>query len=279
MQESKIEIVKSTGEKTFFSFDKLRASLKKSGAGEAVVEMILETIKEKLYPGISTKEIYKRAYSLLRKEKTIFASRYKLKQALFELGPTGFPFERFVSRILDHSGYKTSVSKMVQGQCVSHEVDVLAEKNGQAIMVECKFHSDATKKCDIKVPLYIHSRYEDIKTRWNGDSQNLPLSAGWVVTNTQFTRDAIAYGSCSGLYLLSWNHPDKHALKDRIDQLGLYPVTVSSLLTGKEKDYLLKWDVVLLKEVYRDRYLLDHLSISAERKKRILNEVQALCRL
>lgn len=279
MQKSKIEIVKSTGEKTFFSFDKLRASLKKSGAGEAVVEIILETIKEELYPGISTKEIYNRAYSLLRKEKAVFASRYKLKQALFELGPTGFPFERFVSRILSHSGYKTSVSKMVQGHCVSHEVDVLAEKNGQAIMVECKFHSDATKKCDVKVPLYIHSRYADIKTRWNGDSQKLPLSAGWVVTNTQFTRDAIAYGNCSGLYLLSWNHPDKHALKDRIDQLGLYPLTVSSLLTGKEKDYLLKRDVVLLKELYKDRYLLDHLGISRERKKRILNEAEALCGL
>ncbi len=279
MQEPKIEIVKSTGEKSIFSFDKLRASLKKSGAGEAVVEMILETVKEELYPGISTKEIYNRAYSLLRKEKAVFASRYKLKQALFELGPTGFPFERFVSRILGHSGYKTSVSKKVQGHCVSHEVDVLAEKNGQAIMVECKFHSDATKKCDVKVPLYIQSRYIDIKARWNGDSKKLPLSAGWVVTNTQFTSDAIAYGSCTGLYLLSWNYPDKSALKDRIDQLGLYPVTVTSQLSGKEKDYLLKRDVVLLKELYKDRYLLDHLGISGERKKRILNEVQALCGL
>lgn len=279
MREPKIEIVKSTGEKTFFSFDKLRASLRKSGAGEPIVETILEKIKEELYPGISTKEIYNRAYSLLRKERGVFASRYKLKKALFELGPTGFPFERFVSRILTHSGYKTRVSEMVQGHCVSHEVDVLAEKNGQAIMVECKFHSDATKKCDVKVPLYIHSRYSDIKTHWNGDRHKVPLNAGWVVTNTQFTRDAIAYGSCSGLYLLSWDYPVNEALKDRIDRLGLYPLTVTRLLTGKEKDYLLKRDVVLLKELYKDRYLLDHLGISEERKKRILKEVQDLCRM
>lgn len=279
MREPKIEIVKSTGEKTFFSFDKLRASLRKSGAGEPIVETILDKIKEELYPGISTKEIYNRAYSLLRKERGVFASRYKLKKALFELGPTGFPFERFVSRILSHSGYKTRVSEIVQGHCVSHEVDVLAEKNGQAIMVECKFHSDATKKCDVKVPLYIHSRYSDIKTHWNGDRHKVPLNAGWVVTNTQFTRDAIAYGRCSGLYLLSWDYPVNEALKDRIDRLGLYPLTVTRLLTGKEKDYLLKRDVVLLKELYKDRYLLDHLGISEERKKRILKEVQDLCRL
>ena len=279
MQESKIEIVKSTGEKTFFSFDKLRASLRKSGAGEPIVETILEKIKEEIYPGISTNEIYNRAYSLLRKERGVFASRYKLKKALFELGPTGYPFERFVSRILSHSGYKTRVSEMVQGHCVGHEVDVLAEKNGQARIVECKFHSDATKKCDVKVPLYIHSRYSDIKTHWDADSHNVPLNAGWVVTNTQFTRDAISYGSCSGLYLLSWDYPANEALKDRIDRLGLYPLTVTRLLTGKEKDYLLKRDVVLLKELYKDRYLLDHLGISEERKKRILKEVQDLCRL
>lgn len=279
MRESKIEIVKSTGEKTFFSFDKLRASLRKSGAGEPIVESILEKIKEELYPGISTKEIYNRAYALLRKERGVFASRYKLKKALFELGPTGFPFERYVSRILSHSGYKTRVSEMVQGHCVRHEVDVLAEKNGQAIMVECKFHTDATKKCDVKVPLYIQSRYSDIKIHWNGDGHKVPLTAGWVVTNTQFTKDAIAYGSCTGLYLLSWDYPVNEALKDRIDRFGLYPLTVTRLLTGKEKDYLLKRDVVLLKELYKDRYLLDHLGISEERKKRILQEVQDLCRL
>jgi hypothetical protein len=279
MPKTKIEIVKSTGEKARFSFDKLKASLRKSGAGEHIVEAIVEKIKQELYPGISTKEIYNRAYSLLRKERGVYASRYKLKKALFELGPTGFPFERFVSHILRHSGYKTRVSEIVQGHCVSHEVDVLAEKNGQVVMVECKFHSDASKKCNVKVPLYIHSRYTDIKTRWNGDGKKLPLSAGWVVTNTQFTKDAIDYGRCSGLYLLSWDYPGNEALRDRIDRLGLYPLTVTQLLTAKEKGYLLKRDIVLLKELHKDHFLLDHLGISEERKKRILHEVQALCNL
>lgn len=279
MSDTQIEIVKSTGEKVRFSFDKLRASLQKSGAGEAIVEDIIGKIKKELYPGISTREIYNRAYALLRKERGVYASKYKLKKALFELGPTGFPFERFVSHILRNSGYTTRVSEIVQGHCVRHEVDVLAEKDRQTVMVECKFHSDASKKCDVKVPLYIHSRYQDIKTHWNGHRKKVPLTAGWVVTNTQFTRDAIDYGRCAGLYLLSWDYPKNEALKDRIDQLGLYPLTVSNRLTAREKEYLLMRDVVLLKDVYKDRFMLDHLGVSEERKRRILHEVRTLCNL
>ncbi len=275
--EKQLQIVKSSGEKAVFSFDKLRASLKKSGAGDEVVDGILDKIREELYQGISTREVYNRAYALLKKEQGVYASKYKLKKALYELGPTGFPFERFIAAVLSYSGYKTKVGAVVRGHCVHHEVDVLAEKNGQAIMVECKFHGDAARKCDVKVPLYIHSRYQDIKIQWNGDGTKLPLAAGWVATNTQFTSDAIDYGRCVGLYLLSWDYPANDALKDRIDRLGLYPLTVSDLLSAREKEYLLGRDVVLLRQLYKEPHLLDHMGASEGRKRKILKEIKALC--
>ena len=43
------------------------------------------------------------AYNLLREEivrHRSIASKYKLKKAIYELGPTGFPFERFIAAIL-----------------------------------------------------------------------------------------------------------------------------------------------------------------------------------
>ncbi|WP_222983398.1 ATP cone domain-containing protein [Flagellimonas meishanensis] len=273
------EVIKSTGEKAPFSLKKLKASLQKSGASEQVVEHIVQTIKSELYPKITTEEIHNRAFALLKKERAIFASKYKLKKAIYELGPTGFPFEKFVGQLLKYSGYTVDVGQTVEGSCVKHEIDVLAENGDFFILVECKFHSDKTKKCSVKDPLYIHSRYTDVQKRWNGTRGKKLLKEGWLVTNTRFTADALQYGQCAKLYLLGWDHPMGNALKDRIDDLGLYPITVSTLLTKREKDFLLSRDVVLCQQLLGDRFFLDHLGISDMRKKRILEEMKMLCTL
>lgn len=278
MNISNLDIIKSSGEKVKFSLEKLRTSLKRSGADEHVVNQILDKVRDELYQGISTKEIYKRAFALLKKNKSHFASKYKLKKAIYELGPTGFPFERFVSAILDYSGYKTEVGTILQGKCVSHEIDVIAHKNSEATLIECKFHSDQGLNCNVKIPLYINSRYLDVKANWTKTSKDkASLTEGWVVTNTRFTQDALEYGSCCGLYLLSWDYPKNNGLKDRIDRLGLYPITVSTLLTQREKQFLLSRSVVICRELINDKFYLDHLGVSETRKKKILDEISQLC--
>lgn len=275
MKKEDITILKSSGERAKFSIEKLRTSLRRSGAEEKLVSQIIGAVRDELYQGISTKEIYNRAFSLLKKSKNVYASKYKLKKAIYELGPTGFPFERFIAAILEFSGYQVSVGDILQGKCVTHEIDVIAKKNGQHIIAECKFHSDRSTKCNVKIPLYINSRYQDVVNNYR-DTNNCP-NEGWVVTNTQFTKDAITYGKCCGLKLLSWDYPEDNAIKDRIDRLGLYPITVSTLLTNREKQFLLSRDIVLCRQLIKDNFYLDHLGISESRKEKILNEINQLC--
>lgn len=270
-----IEIIKSSGEKSRFSLDKLRNSLKHSGADDLTVDHIVDTVQDELYGGITTREIYNRAYAILKKKKPVFASKYKLKKSIYELGPTGFPFEKFVAAILDYSGYKTVVGKIMPGFCVTHEIDIFAEKNGTASIIECKFHGEEGRKCNVKVPLYIHSRYRDVKQQWE-KANTQPLGAGEVVTNTRFTEDATVYGMCAGLILLSWDFPKGNGLKDRIDRLGLYPITVSTLLTNIEKQFLLSRDLVLCRQLSQDTFYLDQLGITPNRKEKIMNEIQQL---
>ncbi len=280
MSKTTIEVLKSSGEKVQFSMDKLRNSLKRSGADHDLVENIVLKVSNEIYPEITTNEIYNRAYALLKRNKSVFASKYKLKKAIYELGPTGFPFERFVAAILKYSGYQVKVGVILNGRCVTHEIDVLAEKNDSTTIIECKFHSDKGLKCNVKVPLYIHSRYNDVKEHWEGTKkENKKLEIGWVVTNTRFTEDALKYGICANLYLLSWDYPKNEGLKDRIDRLGLYPITVSSLLSNREKQFLLSRDVVLCRQLLHDKFFLDHLGISQNRKIKILDEVGQLCNL
>jgi hypothetical protein len=278
MEVKEFHVIKSSGERAKFSLTKLRRSLQRSGADETLVNQIVDQVRDELYQGISTKEIYNRAFTLLKKKKSVFASKYKLKKAIYELGPTGFPFEKFVAAILEYSGYSTEVGKVIKGDCVQHEVDVFAKKNGLLAVIECKFHGEEGRNCNVKVPLYIHSRYNDIKSHWeNKKSNSIAMDKGWVVTNTRFTEDAIAYGKCVDLYLLSWDIPKDNGLKDRIDRLGLYPITVSTLLSKREKQFLLSRDVVLCRQLLNDSFFLDHLEVSEPRKAKIMKELRQLC--
>ncbi len=269
-----VQIFKKSGEVADFSTQKVEESLRRAGADKSTINSIVSVVKKELYNGITTTEIYNRAFNLLKKKNAFIASRYKLKKAIYELGPTGFPFERFVAAIFKHSGYKTEVSKIIPGKCVTHEVDVVAVKDEKTLIMECKFHGSEGKKTDIKVPLYIDSRFRDIKNL----NASFKFDEGWVVTNTVFTEDAVIYAKCTGLHLLSWNLPLQNALRDRIDHTGLYPITVSTLLSSREKQFLLSRDVVLCKELINDKFYLDHLGISENRQKRILKEMEALCK-
>jgi hypothetical protein len=278
MKNSELHIIKASGEKVKFSIEKVANSLRKAGADEQEIQEILEQLKEELYEGISTKIIYNRAFNLLKKKNSLSASKYKLKKAIYELGPTGFPFERFIAAILKNSEYKVEVGKILQGNCVTHEIDVIAKKDNKTIWIECKFHNEQGQNCNVKIPLYVHSRFRDIENFNKTKKQNPePFSEGWLVTNTRFTTEALKYGKCADLHLLSWDYPNKNGLKDWIDQTGLYPITVSTLLTARETQFLLSRDVVLCRELIKDNFYLDHLEISESRKTRILNEMELLC--
>lgn len=273
MREKEFDIIKSSGDRVKFSFTKLRTSLLKSGADKKTVKFILDEMQDELYQGISTREIYNRAFSLLKQVKSVYASKYKLKNALYELGPTGYPFEKYIGKILVSEGYQVLLNQTLKGKCVNHEIDIIATRNSERNLIECKFHSEEGRNCDVKVPLYINSRFIDICEGLQHGSNH----TGWVVTNTRFTEDALRYATCVGLKLISWNYPENNSLKGLIDKSGLYPLTVSTLLSEKEKEFLLKREIVLGSELLKSDFLLDHLGISASRKSRIISEFKILC--
>jgi len=280
MKDHQTIIIKASGEKAVFSATKLRHSLERSGAGKQVVGQILSEVQAFLHDGITTKEIYKKAFDLLRKNSRPVAARYKLKKAIMELGPTGFPFEKFVGKILSYEGFRTKVGVMVKGHCVNHEVDVIAEKDEKHFMVECKFHSGQGRNCNVKIPLYIQSRFLDVEKQWrNREGHDTKFHQGWIFTNTRFTGDAIQYGNCVGLMLVSWDYPQNGSLKERIDSSGLHPITCLTTLSKVEKQKLLSREKVLCMELCHQPELLKSIGISEQRQKKILDEAHELCNI
>lgn len=269
----KIQVIKASGEKAPFSDKKLRRSLERSGAEAKVIDEIVNDIQRKLHEGISTRAIYKLAFKLLRKKHKLSASRYKLKKAIMELGPSGFPFEKYIGEIFKSRGYKIKINQIIKGHCVAHEVDVLAENSTIIKVMECKYHNLQGTICDVKIPLYVHSRFEDIVS----NASEIKKYEGWVVTNTRFSGDAAQYGICIGLNLLGWDFPEGKGLREIIDQMGLYPITCLTTLTQKEKISLMDEGLILCREIAENEKALIELKISPARVQTIINEAMALC--
>ena len=274
-----IIITKASGKKEPFSKSKLHQSLVRAGAPAALASQIVEAVELDLREGMSTRSIYKVAHKLLSKAERNVAGRYHLKNGIMELGPSGFPFEKYVSEILAHQGYTVQVGKMVDGKCVKHEVDIIAEKGIQHFMIECKYHNSPGIFCNVKIPLYIHARFKDIESQWMQiPGHEAKFHQGWVVTNTRFTTDAITYGSCAGLKLIGLDFPMKGSLREMIEETGLYPLTCLTSLTKSEKTYLLNRKIVLCKEIYENEHYLVQADINPTRIKSVLEEATQLCK-
>jgi translation initiation factor 2 beta subunit (eIF-2beta)/eIF-5 len=269
-----IFITKASGEQEPFRIEKLKQSMRKAGATEDVIEQVADDIGSWIVDGIPTRKIYARAFSLLRKKKRPVASRYKLKQAIMELGPTGHPFEHLIARVIETQGYAVEVGRIIRGRCVSHEVDVVATRDHHQLFVECKYGQSADKTVNVQVPLYVRSRVDDIIRK----RHELPEYAGYsfggcVASNTRFTTDAIDYGTCSGLTLMSWDYPAGDGIRDIIDREHIYPITVLHRLTRPQKQDLLDRGIVICRQILEHPETLDRLNLGKDAHAALMREL------
>lgn len=276
---SNIYITKSDGTEELFKKEKLEDSLKRAGARGAEIKEILEHLGRELVSGMSTSDIYKHAFALLQKFESPAAAKYSLKRAVMELGPSGFPFEKFVAEILKDKGYKTETNLMLRGSCIEHEIDVLAINKNKFVIIEAKFHNDQGIKTDSKVPLYVNSRIEDLrKSNFDGRKPNNLKDEPWIITNTKFSGSAKAYGKCIGIKMIDWNSPRGESLRELIEDSGLHPLTCLTTLSKKEKGELLLKGVSISKHLTDNIELLRSIGINSARISKVINEINNLKR-
>ena len=234
-----IKVKKASGLLEAFSELKVRNSLQRAKTKPKIIDQIILRLKPKLYHCITTKEIYRHVYTLLNQLQQHQGYRYSLKQALMRLGPTGYPFEKFIARLLDHYGYQTQTSFLAQGQCIKHEIDVIATKDQQQYMIECKFHNQAGIKTNAKVALYVQARFQDLQG----------FHQPWLITNTKLTQSVIQYGQCKNMRLLAWRFPKDKGLETMIESAQLHPLTCLDLFTHSEQQHLFDHDLVLCQDL------------------------------
>lgn len=272
------QIYKTNGDLVTFDRSKVKESLLRSGSGKKLAEKVVSKVEKKVEDKMSTTDIYRMAFNMLKKMKQRpQAARYSLKRSIMKLGPSGFPFERFVGELLSRRGYNTKVGVEMDGVCTFHEVDVVAKNETKHHLIECKFHNRAGIKTDVKVPLYIHSRFKDLVKKKKEDGDRDAFHRPWVVTNTRFTKSAIEYGECMDMKLVGWRYPEEGGLEKLVEDTGLHPLTCLTTLKEAQKNKLLKNDLVLCKDLIDNEEQLAISGVNSKNIDDVIEEARGIC--
>lgn len=288
----KDRVLKSAGYTEAFSRQKMMRSLLRAGVpkdtADDVVTQVVASGKTS-----SSHAIHDTVYKKLIKEGRPLAARYNLKRALTQLGPSGYPFEQFVARILEAKGYVVSTNRIMPGRCVSHEIDVLGKKDDKHFIFECKFHNRPGYKSDIQTVLYMKARYDDVREKLEElehlENEKHHKRTGkilhknhvhrvWIVTNTAFTSEARKYASCAGVGLMSWRSPVGHSLSELIEETGLHPVTALTQLSNHQKKTIVSKGLVLCREVHTKQHILASAGIGGKKLQNVIAEASGICR-
>jgi len=222
-------------------------SARRAGASRDLAIKAVKKLEKELYEGIETSEISEKLKKILREENQKVSLKFNLKKAIRLLGPTGFPFEKYVAEIFENQGFKTKTNLFLRGKCCSHEIDFVAKKDNLLYIGECKYRNLHFGKVHTKDALANYARFLDVKKEENQKSL--------LVTNNKFTSKAIRYSKCVGVELLGWKYPAKRGLEKLIEDQKLYPITILPSLKKSQLDFFIKNKIMMAKYLLEGRSL------------------------
>ena len=276
-----IFVINSKGEREPFSQKKVYRSARRVGASRQSAKRIANVIEKEAYPGINTSEIFKKAKGLLHKDSPRAALRFNLKEGMRRLGPTGFPFEKYVGEIFKKIGYETKINQFLPGRCLrNYEIDFIAKKGKVIYVGECKYRNLFGERVHSSDALANHARFSDILngSYFKSNKYKHFKIKTMMVTNTKFTGRAQNYSRCMGAELLGWNHPKKNGLESIIEKEKLYPITILPSLKKYLRDVLTKEKMMLAEDILKvdPQKFAKKFKIRLKDFKSLINEAEVL---
>jgi hypothetical protein len=247
-------VINNSGERELLSMNKMIASARRSGADLQLAKKIADNVQKKIKKdGIKTSEIYGWIKEMLASQNPKSAMKYSLKEAMRKLGPAGYWFEKYISKLYEAYGYDTKINQIVKGACTDYEIDVLLWDNTDKKFSfgECKYHNQAGVKVSISVILENYASFIDLK---EGKLAKSYSDKGYdvkrtIITNTKFTSKSIDYADHYGLDLLGWKYPKNKGLEYYIELHGYYPVTILPSVNNLVLAELYERDILFAKDL------------------------------
>lgn len=263
-----MKVIKSSGEIEDFRPRKIYATIKEAGGSTKLARNAIKEVKSKYHKNFTTKEILEIVLNYLKDEPRV-QEKYNLKRAIMNLGPTGYPFEKFFARVLEEYGFKTLVGQKLKGKNIYHEIDVDAKKK-KRFMIECKYHNESGTLTRLHPAMYTYARFLDVKKHG--------FDKSWLVTNTKCSLDARRYAKGVGLKITSWKYPEKQSLQKLIEKKNLYPITIINEIDDTLKEKFFEKNIIILKdfEIYSIQDLIYKFHIRESKAVKIMESVNAL---
>lgn len=254
-----------------FNLEKYKLSIMAAGLDDKSADRFLDEVHVDPKDYFSSAQVHQATYKALLKKSAVVAANYNIPNAIYALGPTGYPFEVLCAEMLSAKGYQTEVSVMKRGKFIDHEVDVVAQRDDGDIYFEAKFHNRKHFKNDVKVALYVYSRYLDIQ--WAMPEKKIQYA---IISNTAFSKDAIKFARGVGMILIAMNYPHKDTFIDHIRRYKIYPVTVMKSLKKGQKRALLEHNIVTVKQLSSE--ILEKIGVQGPALTKAMQEARILTR-
>lgn len=265
------KIIKKFNEEEVFDEEKFCSSLIYVGIDNNTANKICRKIYNKLPSVVKSENVFRLTLNELKKINSYYALRYNLKKAIFDLGPSGYPFEQYFAKILAEYGYETIINEFIEGKCLNYEIDIVAVKEDQRYIIECKFHHSFEILSDLKNVLYVYGRWIDIKEKY-------PYLLPWLVTNTKLSAEAISFANCRDIKLTAWKYPPDESLEKLIENKALYPITISLNANKYIIQKLISNHYILTNDLLRDDIdnIVQKTGIDKNKIKKIIEEIKIL---
>ncbi|MFH1623186.1 MAG: ATP cone domain-containing protein [Candidatus Aenigmatarchaeota archaeon] len=243
-----ISVTKFDGRLQPFDRAKIARTCVRMGADPAFAEEVANRVEAAAYEGITTKKIMQMIFANLRRRMPEVRHRIDLRTAISLMRPKP-DFELFVAMILREYGYKVRSNRFLQGRCIEHEIDAVAENGKDVFYVEVKHHFNAHTYTGLDVFLQARAAFEDLEGGYRAGRHRTPFTKAMLVTNAKMSEHALRYADCRGIRYVSWEAPADRSLARVIDEKKLYPVTLLRGLRPDAQDRLADAGIITLRQL------------------------------
>jgi hypothetical protein len=246
-----IYVTKADGSKQPFDKQKIINTCLRLQATPEQAQSIADKIEARAYDGIPTKKILQMVFQYMKKYRPAIGYQIDLKQAIAMLRSKP-DFEIFVAKLFEAMGYEVETNLIIQGKCIEHEIDVVARKGDEIILVEVKHHVNHHTYSGLDVFLQLNSTLEDLKLGYESGKNNFKFTKAILICNTKVSDHGRRYALCRGLEFIAWKFPTEKGLERLIEDYKLYPITFLKEIEKDEAYKLADVGIVTVKQLLDD---------------------------
>jgi hypothetical protein len=240
-------VQKADGSLQQFDAAKVLKTCLRLGASRRSAEKITLEIEEQIHDGTRTQDILQMIYSKLPLLKPAILHLTDLRKALSLIRPRAF--EVYIQQLLREQGYKVNPNQIIQGKCITHEVDAIASKEDQVYLVEIKHHVNYHSLTGLDESRIARAVFEDVTDGYQEGMNSLQINRAMIVTNTKFSDHSLQYSKCRGIDQIGWSFPINKGLQDLIEEKHFHPLTCLKGLDEGLYSALTANDIIAMKHV------------------------------